>query len=64
MKHRRCSSSLIVLFLLLDISFVLNRPIIAGTVPDHRQVPSTTAKYYIRSELKQFGKYLTGKKSR
>ena len=39
------------------------RPQISGTLPDLRQQPSTTAKYYIRSELKQFGKYLTGERS-
>jgi hypothetical protein len=33
---------------------------VSGVAPDHLQSPCTTAKYYIRSELKQFGKYLTG----
>jgi hypothetical protein len=37
-----------------------DRPQISGIPPDHRQQPSTTAKYYIRSELKHFSKYLTG----
>ncbi|CAF0800277.1 unnamed protein product [Rotaria sp. Silwood1] len=34
------------------------KPQISGASPDHRQQPSTTAKYYIRSELRQFSKYL------
>ncbi|CAF0752136.1 unnamed protein product [Didymodactylos carnosus] len=35
------------------------RPQIVNAIPDHRQKPCTTAKYYIRSEMKQFSKYLT-----
>jgi hypothetical protein len=36
------------------------RPQVSGTSPSPSQQPSTTAKYYVRSELKQFAKYLTG----
>ena len=49
-KHDQCHAPL----------FVSLRPQVSGVPTDHRQQPSTTAKYYIRSELKQFGKYLTG----
>ncbi|CAF3922254.1 unnamed protein product [Rotaria magnacalcarata] len=34
------------------------KPQISGTSPDHHQQPSTTVKYYIRCELRQFSKYL------
>ncbi|CAF2487401.1 unnamed protein product [Rotaria sp. Silwood2] len=41
-----------------DDTSAIFKPQISGASPDHRQQPSTTAKYYIRSELKQFSKYL------
>ena len=45
----------------MDDSFSrLSRPQTAGTPLDYHQKPNTTAKYYVRSELRQFNKYLTG----
>ncbi|CAF4347571.1 unnamed protein product, partial [Adineta steineri] len=35
------------------------KPQVSGIAPSSSHQPSTTAKYYIRSELKQFTKYLT-----
>lgn len=37
------------------------RPQVSGVSSASNQTPSTTAKYYIRSELKQFARYLTGR---
>ena len=45
---------------MIILSFSFARPQISDVSFDHRQQPSTTAKYYVRSELKQFSKYLTG----
>ncbi|UJR25905.1 hypothetical protein I4U23_007253 [Adineta vaga] len=42
-----------------DVASATFKPQITGTKPDHRQQPSTTVKYYIRSDLNQFSKYLT-----
>ncbi|CAF0929940.1 unnamed protein product, partial [Didymodactylos carnosus] len=42
-----------------DDSSSVFRPQISGALPDYRQKPCTTAKYYVRSEMKQFSKYLT-----
>ncbi|CAF0935186.1 unnamed protein product [Adineta steineri] len=41
-----------------DVSAIF-KPQISGTKSDHRQQPNITVKYYIRSDLKQFSKYLT-----
>ncbi|CAF1190222.1 unnamed protein product [Rotaria sordida] len=41
-----------------DDTSAIFKPQISGVSLDHRQQPSTTAKYYIRSELIQFSKYL------
>ncbi|CAF1106445.1 unnamed protein product [Rotaria sp. Silwood1] len=42
-----------------DDTSALFKPQVSGTSPSPSQQPSTTAKYYIRSELKQFSRYLT-----
>ncbi|CAF3575312.1 unnamed protein product [Rotaria sordida] len=42
-----------------DDTSALFKPQVCGTSPSPSQQPSTTAKYYIRSDLKQFARYLT-----
>lgn len=40
--------------------FRFHRPQVSGITPSSGQQLSTTAKYFVRSELKQFARYLTG----